>query len=423
MFVSLALAAAAAPMASEPPTDNRVLRYIVRKNDSLDNLARRYFVSYTAIGQVVATNRMSSARKLSENETLLIPYRVLRWTGVNGQIASFRGAVRVGAQNAAVGKVIDEGVRIETAADSFVALQFPDGSITTLPSNSRVRAVSMRRYIITGEVDRRFVVERGGSEWRVTPARGAGDRFEVRTPVATTAVRGTEFRVTYAEEGAQTGTGVVKGEVGFGTPKSDQPIPLPVGFGAVTDTSGTIDKRALLAAPDMAAGYAVQRAETVSFSAVAVAGAKAYQFEIANDSSFLDPVTTINSDSPTGKLDTLGDGQYFLRVSALDDAKLQGLSRTYVFARKLLVLAAGPDGASGRLKFSWTKGPAGTLGYRFLLSTREDMAQPLVDTVIGDMNHVGVGPLDPGKYFWRVITLSAGADDQSEPQPFELGAP
>jgi hypothetical protein len=189
MIVTLALAAAAA------------LRYVVRKNDSLDNLARRYFVSVGAIRAVAAANRMAVPRKLAEKETLLIPYSVLRWTAVNGQIASFRGAVRVGQKSAAVGKVIDEGAQIETAADSFVALQFPDGSVTTLPSNSRVRAVSMRRYIMTGEVDRRFIVEKGGSEWRVTPSQSQGDRFEVRTPVATTAVRGTEFRVTRLARG------------------------------------------------------------------------------------------------------------------------------------------------------------------------------------------------------------------------------
>jgi hypothetical protein len=281
----------------------------------------------------------------------------------------------------------------------------------------------MRRYVMTGEVDRRFVVEAGGSEWRVTPAKSAGDRFEVRTPVATTAVRGTEFRVTYTEQAGQSGTGVVKGEVNFATPKSDQPVSLPPGFGAVTDTSGTIEKRPLLPAPDLVPGYAVQRAETVSFTAKPVPGAKSYLYEIANDSSFLDPVVAVRSDGEVASLASLADGQYFMRVSALDDAKLQGLSRSYVFVRKQLVLAAAPDGASGRLKFSWTKGPARTLGYQFLLSNSQDLQQRLVDTIVSGGTGLSIGPLGPGHYYWRVVTLLPGGHDPSDVQSFEVGAP
>ncbi len=422
MFMTLILAAASASNAAKPAIDTRILQYSVRKNDSLDNLARRFFVSLTAINRVVATNHMGRPRKLRENETLLIPYDVLRWTAVNGQVMSFRGGVKVGNQIATVGKQIDEGAQIETAANSFVAVGFPDGSISTLPSNSRVRAVSLRRYLVNGEVDRRFVVEKGGSEWRVTPLQSKGDRFEVRTPVATTAVRGTEFRVTYSEQGSLSGTGVVKGEVGFGTPSAEQSVPLPIGFGAVTDPGGTIDKRKLLAAPELAPGYAKQRAATVSFSAQPVEGAQAYLFEIANDSALLDTLTTIQSDTAVGTLAELADGQYFLRVSAVDGVRLQGISRTYAFSRKLLVLAAGPDGASGRYKFAWTKGPADTIGYQFQLSNSEDMKQPLIDTIVSSDNQLSIGPLGPGHYFWRVVTLSPAGNDVADVQSFEVGA-
>lgn len=418
MFMTLVLAAAT-PVA--PHSDARILRYQVRKDDTLNNLARRYFVSVAAIDQVVKASNLGQPRKLIENETIQIPYRVLRWQPVNGAVVSFRGMVRLGGEVASVGKRLDEGARVETAGDSFVALRFPDGTITTLPSNSRVLAVSMRRYILTGEVDRRFIVEKGASEWSVTPARSPKDRFDVRTPVATTAVRGTEFRVTYAEAGQQSGTGVVKGEVAFSTPKSDAAVPLPVGFGAVTDARGGVDKRALLEAPGLEKGYAAQRAEKVRFAAMPVKGAALYRFEIARDSSFLESVTELRAAEPLATLASLEDGNYFLRVSAYDDAGLQGKSQSFAFSRKLLLLAASPDGASGRFKFSWTKGPAGTIGYRFLMSTREDMRSKLVDTVVSNQNQLSIGPLAPGRYYWRVVTLAPEGDDPSEVQTFQLG--
>ena len=421
MLVTLAIAAAAVVQAAPAP-ESRILRYKVRKDDSLSNLARRYFVSAKAIDQVVAVNKMGQPRKLMENETLAIPYRLLRWKPVNGAVISFRGQVRLGGETASVGKSLQEGSQIETSSDSFVAVQFPDGSITTLPSNSRVRAVSMRLYVMTGEVDRRFVVEKGGSEWRVAPAKSPQDNFEVRTPVATTAVRGTEFRVTYTEQGQQSGTGVVKGEVGYSTPKTDSAVALPVGFGAVSDAQGSVDKRQLLAAPGLEKGYASQRAETVSFAATPVGGAASYRFEIARDSSFLDAVSDVKATGPAATLAALEDGQYFLRVSAFDDAGLQGKSQNFAFTRKLLTLGASADGASGRFKFSWTKGPTGTAGYQFILSNREDLGQKLVDTIVTRKNQLSIGPLPPGRYYWRVVTLAPDGDDPSEIQTFELGA-
>ena len=421
MFMTLAMAAATPAIHTAGSPDARVLRYKVRKDDSLFGLARRYFVSSASVDQVVSASRMTRPRKLIENEMILIPYKVLRWDAVNGAVVSFRGNVRLGGRTAAVGTVLNEGAQVETAGDSFVAVQFPDGTVTTLPSNSRVRAVSMRRYVMTGEVDRRFVVEKGGSEWRVSPSKSPDDRFEVRTPVATTAVHGTEFRVTYADEGQQSGTGVVKGEVGFSTPKTEAPTALPVGFGAVTDPGGAIDKRVLLEAPGLENGYAKQRAETLSFAAMPVSGAVSSRFEIANDSAFLEAVTDFSSASPNGGLAALANGQYFLRVSAYDDAGLQGKSKSYAFARKLLTLGASADGTSGRFKFSWTKGPTGTLGYQFIMSDREDMKTKLVDTLVTNRNNVSIGPLTPGRYFWRVVTLAPDGDDPSDVQTFELG--
>ncbi len=419
MFLILLAATAVTPVVASAE-DRRSTRYIVRKDETLTGLAARYLVSAAALRQVMAQNKMPVPRKLRRGETLVIPYVAMRWTPVTARIASFRGSIAVGGRTAGVGTEVGDGAQVATAADSFAAISFPDGTIATLPSNSSVRIVSLRRYLLTGEVDRRFLVQRGGSTWQVTPAQAPGDRFEVRTPVAVAAVRGTEFRVTYDDSVARSGAGVVKGEVGFATEAASEPTALPKGFGALTDRRGVIDKRALLAAPELRAGYDLQRGAALEFAVIPVPGGTATLVEIARDSGFFDSVTNATVAGEAIALPSIPDGAYFIRASAIDDGGLQGLSATYAFKRRLSLLAVGADG-SDKLRFSWTAGPGETVAYRFVLSTREDLSSPLIDVPGLTTNGIVIGALPKGKYFWSVVTLLRDGTQTSQSESFQAG--
>ncbi len=414
LFIATATAATVPP----PAPDSRTYRYVVRKNDTLTSLAGRY-LSANGLVAVLRASRLAKPRKLVTGEALTVPYAAMRWTPVNGSVVSFRGRFSIGRVPGAVGAAIADGATVSTAGDSFVAMRFPDGTVATMPSNSTIRIVSLRQYVLTGEVDRRFVVEQGESEWLVTHKKSSGDRFEVRTPVSLAAVRGTEFRVTYDGAASKTGTGVVKGEVGFSGLASDTPTALPTGFGALTDQSGAIDKRVLLAAPALADGYVLQRARPISFTAGAIAGARRYVFEIARDAFFLDSVTSATSATATGTIPDLEDGAYFVRVSAIDDGGLQGLSKTYAFQRQFGELLTSR--VAGKWRFAWTPGPKSTAGYRFQLSQREDLGEPLVDLPGLTGTGVEIGPLPPGAYFARITTIARDGSTMTQDAPFENG--
>ncbi len=424
-MLALLMMAAAQPAvtfakADEDASDRRVARYVVRRGDTLTALAMRYFAP-GGLARVMEVSRIAKPRILYTAEVLSIPYAAMRWMPVDAQILSFRGRVQIGTAPGAVGMVVHNGAVVSTAGDSFVAMRFPDGSIATLPSNSAMRIVSARRYVLTGEVDRRFVIERGASEWRVTPSKAAGDRFEVRTPVSLAAVRGTEFRVTFDNRDSKTGTGVVKGEVGFSSNTSSDAAGLPAGFGALTDAGGIIDKRALLAAPALAAGDERQRDRAVSFHATAIAGARTYRFEVARDQAFLHVMTTVESASPTGVIDALDDGAYFVRSSAIDDGGLQGLSTVTAFQRQRSELSMTKLPKSDKWLFDWTRGPEGTVAYRFTLAQNADLRDPIVDLPGLTGHGAAIGPLFFGRYFVRVTTFLRDGSSIVQASAFENG--
>jgi hypothetical protein len=426
MFVVITAAAVAAPAVSANAVSAdpaaRVVRYIVQPGDTIEGFAKKYLLSRRAIDDTLALSHIPALRKLAVGETLVIPVSALRWTPVNGRVKAFRGQIAVGGKPAVAGSVIRDGAIVTTAADSFVALEFPDGSMATMPSNSAVRIVSLRRYILTGDVDRRFLIQRGQSEWQVTPATHRGDRFEVRTPVALAAVRGTRFRVTYDGDTSRSGSGVVKGEVAFQTDATPQPTALPIGFGAVTDRAGAVDKRVLLVAPELSGRYAIQKRATVGFTAAPVAGAVKYLFEVGRDAALLDSVSNTIAATPEATLPPLADGAYFLRVSAVDAVGLQGFSRTYGFTRRLTALTMGLDNTA-MAKFRWTRAGKGFLSYRFVLSLDPDLKAPLVDTPGLSAPGLILGPMRPGKYYWSVFTITPDGVDAADIESFEIGAP
>jgi hypothetical protein len=415
----LAMLAASALSAAGAAPDGRVYRYEVREADTMLGFASLYLTSPAALQWVLKASNIPKLRKLAIGEILVVPYQAMRWTPVNGQVVSFRGRIQIGASPARVGSVVADGAVLATDADSYVALKFPDGSLATLPSSSAVRIVSLRRYVLTGEVDRLFVIERGASEWRVTPAKSPGDRFEVRTPVSLAAVRGTEFRVTFDDGSTMTSAGVVKGEVGFSTQSAGSATSLPPGFGAVSDSSGTIDKRVLLPAPTLRDGYAVQRRSALAFAAAESAGATAYLFEVARDAAFLETFARQKATGPVSNIAGLPDGDYFIRVSAFDSVGLQGLSATFPFRRQLGEVIVTPIPKSGKWRIEWTAARASPSTYRLTVSSRSDFSEPLIDLPGLTDTALVMGPLRKGQYYVRLTAIDRGGASSVIEQAFE----
>jgi hypothetical protein len=321
-FAAPALAQAPQPYAA---TSAAPFQYRTRPGDTLPKIAAAYLTSPEAAGQVQQLNGIANPMRLAAGTALAIPAALLRTEELSAKVVAFRGDVTVGRQGQArVGMVVGEGIRIATGANSSVAFLLTDGTAVTLPSLSTVRIVRLRKVLISNRVQRVLALEAGRSESQVTPSKDGSTSFEIRTPVSVAAVRGTDFRVSYADDQKAATAEVLKGAVGVDG--QDGGIGLDAGFGARSDHLSTGKPIALLPAPEILSPVGHQRDGTLVFSFQKMEEALAYRLVLAADADFRDLRSEVTSKTPKAIVPPLPNGTYYIRATAIDVHGLEGLS-------------------------------------------------------------------------------------------------
>lgn len=410
LLVFLMLFSSPAGSAKEPAPAGEVL-YSVQKGDNLYVLAENHFRRIDDYVVVQRLNRIRDPRRIPVDRILRIPRKLLKHEPVAASILSFRGNVGVirNGRNVPIttGAVILEGDEISTAANSFVSVGMPDGSAVALPSQSRVTVRRLQKITLTGAVERLFAVQRGRARAVVSPL-DENDEFHLSTPIAVSAVRGTEFRVSYSAEDARSTTETLSGEVTMAGADEDLRT-LPAGFGAIASRIELSPAIPLLPAPRLAVPGKVQDEHELVFESVPLPGAMAYRVQIALDAGFLEVVGEAVSVSSEVHLSAVPDGTWFARISAIDANGLEGRYETYSFQRRLNRIEASVDTSeAGRYKqylFRWDVEGAGDRQYRVQVALDEAFQQLVVDEPGLTARRFIITDLPSGTYYWRVETL------------------
>lgn len=125
------------------------------------------------------------------------------------ELIAVSGDALLGSQPAAVGQKLEPGAELRTGAGGRVKLRFVDGSVLVLADNSQMRIDAFSAS--PGQPRQASIwLQLGLIGQKVTPSSGGS--WQVRTPTAVTAVRGTEFFVEIAADQA-TAVHVKSGEV------------------------------------------------------------------------------------------------------------------------------------------------------------------------------------------------------------------
>jgi len=106
------------------------------------------------------------------------------------EVAALIGSARSGEQSLKVGSQLAAGSELQTGADSRLRLRCQDGSSVVVGANSRLR-IDAFEMNGTQRVDARMTLTLGLIGQKVV----GGGGWNVRTPTAVTAVRGTEYIV------------------------------------------------------------------------------------------------------------------------------------------------------------------------------------------------------------------------------------
>jgi len=405
--------------------------YVVQRGDTLVSFARRYMVrpqDYVELGRL---NRIREPRRLVVGSVLSVPARLLRSEPARARVTNFSGPVSVEVDGrsiaAAVGTEIAQGATVVTGPNAFVRLRLEDASVVSLPSNSRVRVERLRTFVLGGASDHVFDLETGRAESRAVPVRRPG-RFEIRTPVSVSAVRGTEFRSAYDPQTGRGATEVLEGTVEV----SNDAATLAVGPAeGVTASADGLKIADLLPGPEMRDGDDLQIAPTVVVRLLPLPGAVRYRVRIATDAGMTDAFAEADSDpgSTSVSLDAIADGAYFIRASAISGDGLEGRATTFSILRArsgVGALGAGAVGA-GRDRaylFRWEAEGAGEASYRFQL-TQEDHEVPVIDLPGLKTAELSLTGLTPGAYGWRVqssrLVMGRRIDTWSEVSSLRIG--
>jgi hypothetical protein len=424
------LAFPAVGQAQTPPEPAVV--YEVKAGDNLYTLATRYFLQVSDAGRVQRLNQIREPRRLPVGRRLTIPAEWLRSEPLTARLVAYTGAVTVrgpGAGALARDMEIREGFELATGANAFLTFELPDGSRTTLPSQSRIRVDRLRRILLTGAVQRDLQLLQGRSNSVVTPIPDPASRFRILTPLSVSAVRGTEFRVSFDDAAERATLEVIEGKVAGAAQASPAETLVPAGFGAATTREGQTPPQALLPRPTLQNASKLQDDPQVAFNLQTLTGASGYRAQVATDAGFIDVIAETTASQPALTFETVANGTYFARFTAVDGVGLEGIPAAYAFERRLTALGLDPPdavgGAKRQYRFKWRSSGGGTESFRFTLARDADGSRAVIDEAGLTDGQIVVTDLPPGIYFWRVLVSQREGgklyEKWSQPQRFEIG--
>ncbi|RMF19161.1 MAG: LysM peptidoglycan-binding domain-containing protein [Gammaproteobacteria bacterium] len=388
--------------------------YVTRPGDTLPKLAERFLAPGIGWHELALHNNLQRREALKAGKRLSIPLKWLRRQpapAVAGKISG-EAWLRPSGQNRFIRLVPDQkiGVGDEVRVGSGrVEIRFADSSRLELEANSSVIFNTLSTFANTGMVDTRLRLNKGRTRSQVTPLGQPGGRYEIATPNAVAAVRGTDFRL--AQTRGQTQLAVEEGVVQLTANGVTHQV--PAGNGMTVGQSGA-STFTLLPAP-RADIPPVFDSLPVELSWTAVAGARAYRAVIIAD----DETGTLHYDArlrtARARIEDLPNGRYILEVRALDSQEIEGLPIRAVFEVRRAAAPANlvAPQASATFRdvlpvFQWEVPEPGLLASLEL--ARDPEFREVVATTPFALDSQARPPDIPaGRYYWRVVTL-AGED-------------
>lgn len=411
--------------------------YKVENGDNLWDLSEKYLKSMRYWRRLQAYNNLAQPRAIPPGSTLRIPVAWLKTELASVLVVSVRGevkALRAGAsqpESLAPGQTLAVGDEVRSGPEANATLQFEDGSELLLQSSSRLMIERSTMYGPSGMLDARMRLPEGRSENKVAPAKGPASRFEITTPSAVIAVRGTEYRVGMDAQQDVARTEVLAQRVQVAA--SGQSTEVPEGFGSVTRTgeppSAPVE---LLSPPDLRPLPDVFDRIPISISFPALSGAVAYRVQIAPTPTFHTLLLDRTTSAPGLSGPDLADGSYYLRVRGIDGQGLEGRNAERLLrvdARPVppFSITPAPDAVIDQdwPELKWSK-PEGAVSYRVQLAEDADFNKLIVERrrVMTDGLSAGES-LEPGVYYWRVATVDASGEQGpfGDPQAFRRAPP
>jgi len=303
--------------------------YTFRPGDSIWKIAREHTNSVDNWSALQRINRIGkdSERQIMPGSRIKIPVSMLKQQPQPALVVSIHGIPQLKRANGELEPVTVDGKlyagdRVITGAGQSVKLQFADKSELQIQANSEVILDKLSYHKKTGMVDTRIRLQQGNVYNWVEKLKPES-RYQIQTPAAITAVRGTAYRLISDADGLSR-TEVTEGVVGVSADGIERSVES--GFGLVMQIGKPLPLPVkLLSAPQLDI-HRPDRQGKVTLSWQPLPGAVRYRYQLATDAEFNRIIIDRSTVQSELELETLPAGHYYLRISAIDDLQLQGLS-------------------------------------------------------------------------------------------------
>lgn len=413
-------------------------------NDSLWNITERHLVDLKLWTKLRDLNSsvLEDADHIETGTILKIPHRWLKKHDAEAKLTALKGEVELHFPDGESERITPEDLesgtlslppetRLTTQKGGLATVEFSDGSQLLLQSESELLLEELHRYGDGSLTEMMLNLERGRIENSIPVSIISNTNYEVTTMRGTTAVRGTQFRVS-GDEGRAI-TEVLEGAVNAVSKDHQKALDLSAGKGIImSENEADFAPITLLPPPELHDIPALIEEEKLAIELPEkeeISGYSALVVPFGGDIKA--PISSAVSSEPLIVSDRLPDGRYHLIVSAIDQKGVTGEP-----ARADFILNARPyrpapvmpqleeKVLAKALLFEWEpKDEAYNHGYFFQIADEPQFKMPLIsEPQLSEARYTTKQPLPAGEYYWRVAALDEEKKRGpfSEPQSFRV---
>lgn len=401
--------------------------YTLRPDERFTQVAKELLARGYSPGRLLQFNNLEPDAVLTEGDTIRIPLSWLNRQPDAARVTSVSGAVQL--ISGATGRkqpltrhtLIRVGDEI-VASSGSATVALADGSEVRLSPDSRLIFNRLTQYGKSGMVDTRLRLNKGEVHTRVRPVIEGGARFEIETPSAVAAVRGTAFALQTSMAG--TSLQVTDGVVDFGAPGQTRRIPAGYSATVSAQRSGQLSIHRLPPAPEVTPLPPTLTELPVKLR-WANSPAPAHQLDIfeADTGRWVESRKLDGNDFDVSLLD---NGDYRIHLAALNRRGTAGMPAVVPVTIDLQAEAASlvsPESGSiaddDMPEFRWRLNGKNEVARVEI--AEDDSFRELVTSSewAPETSALPSRPLQPGQYYWRVVTEAGGTSvATSNPQPF-----
>ena len=311
--------------------------YTFRPGDSIWKIAKRYTTSVNNWGEIQKLNqiRQGPDRRIRPGTRIIIPISMLKLQPAPALVIALNGDASLVRANGdrkklTLGEKLYSGDSVVTADKQSLRIQFADESELQVLANSSVVLDKLSHHKQSGMVDTRIRLNTGSVNTWVEKQK-PDSHYEITTPAAITAVRGTAFRLSTDDEQISR-TEVTEGFVAVSAGVFEKN--LQDGYGIVAEKDKPLPEPVKLLSPPEVSVEAAAEQTAMLLSWVALEGAKFYRYQLAADDKFNQISLDTTTVDKSLMLDQLLPGHYYLRIRGVDQLKLEGLDTVVEFEIK-----------------------------------------------------------------------------------------